>query len=114
MELKTWEDIKWWEDIMEPGIKDTIRTVLSRTPKEKRCPHLGEIVEDKKVEWVYCGVDRKKYAKIGYEEESPIPTLNDPRYHASVDWGFIQLFCTSDFKKCVDYAEKTEKPEEAA
>ena len=105
MRLKTWGDVKCWADVLEPGIKETIWAILAKTPNEKRCPNLGVIVEHGKAEFAYCGVDRDMYIKIGYGEESPAPTLNDPRYPASVDWGWIQI-CTGNFKKCVDYAGK--------
>jgi len=105
MELKTWGDVTCWADVLEPDTKHTIRAILAKTPNEKRCPNLGVIVEHGKVEFAYCCVDRDRYAKMEYGAESLVPTLNDPRYTASVDWGWIQI-CTGNFKKCVDYAGK--------
>ena len=105
MELKTWGDVTCWADVLEPDTKHTIRAILAKTPNEKRCPNLGVIVEHGKVEFAYCCVDRDRYAKMEYGAESLVPTLNDPRYTASVDWGWIQI-CTGNFKKCVDYAVK--------
>ncbi len=113
MELKTWGDVKCWADVLEPGVKETVRAILANAPLEKRCPHLGVIVEGKNAEFAYCCVDRDRYAKMEYGAESSVPTLNDPRYPASVDWGWIQK-CTGNFKECVDYAREKEKAEVAA
>jgi hypothetical protein len=110
-ELRTWDGVKSWGDILDPRSKEIIRDVLAKTPKERLCPYLREIVEGGNIEWVYCQVSYNEAKSRGCTEGDK-PSYSDPRYGSVVDCTFLQLFCASRpmrgtkgirFEKCIEY-----------
>ena len=91
--MKTWEDIKTYDDI----ISDGERKIISELEKKlkSKCPYLRK--EGKY--FYYCGLDLPEI-----EDKKPDPF--NPIYMRHVDCISLQLYCMSNFELCYVYLGK--------
>jgi hypothetical protein len=102
----TWEEIYRWNEILHTRELDLIRELLKNTPKEKSCPYLRNIEEEGLVSWIFCEANKESIVKEGiFTKEVGRPSYTDPRYHACCGSAEIQLFCLTDFTKCIYYID---------
>jgi hypothetical protein len=107
-EPKTWDNVQKWGEILDDGRKKIILDVLARTPRDKLCPCLRQIVEDEQVGWIYCQSTYDELKANGCTEGER-PSFADPRYRSDIDCAFLQIFCADRFEKCVNYIDSQKK-----
>ncbi|MFH0949158.1 MAG: hypothetical protein V1802_01595 [Candidatus Aenigmatarchaeota archaeon] len=91
--LKTWDDVKTFDDIILPRTRKLILS-LERESKPK-CPYLRKEGNF----FYYCGAN---IPEIKSKEPEPF----HPIYQNHIDTARMQLFCMDGFKKCGSYTEK--------
>ncbi len=102
--MKTWDDVKSWADMLPGGERAIVLDVLKKTPKERICPYLREIVENGAVQWIYCNAQRERLMEASPTfRETAIPSINDPRYAAKIEAAVLQLFCVDNCRSCISF-----------
>lgn len=98
-----WAGVKSWADMLAEEERAIVLDILARTPKERRCPYLKEIIEGGQIQWIYCGSTHERCITAGLSKEAGAPNPDDPRYIAKVESSVLQRFCADNFRKCVSY-----------
>ena len=94
--MKTWEDLKSFDEIITPEMRKIIKKVESEC-KEK-CPYLRK---DGKF-FYYCGI------KLPEVKDKSIEPFN-PIYQRYTDLALLQLHCMDNFKACCYFSGKLER-----
>lgn len=94
--IKTWDDIRSFDDIVVEGEKQIISRLESET--RPKCPYLKK---DGKT-FCYCGKDMPK------SNDRTIGPLN-PIYRRHVDALELQMHCMDDFGTCCFYSGKLKR-----
>lgn len=85
-EVKTWDDIRAFDDILHPSEIDIIDELEEQNLAT--CPYLRNVGR-----WYFCGV-----GLAGEIDEKP--RQDNPAYQKHVDCSELQLFCMGDFERC--------------
>lgn len=93
LEIKTWENIKSFDDIPSDMQKRIILELEDRS--QRRCLYLQREGRF----FYYCGFDLSRA-----EDKKPTPT--NPIYKRRVETEVIQLHCMSSFETCCIYSKK--------
>ncbi|OYT37838.1 hypothetical protein B6U82_01025 [Candidatus Pacearchaeota archaeon ex4484_31] len=94
--LKTWDDIKKFDDIILPEEKKIISELEKRL--KKKCPYLRK--EGKY--FYYCGLNLP-------EQIDKKPSPSNPIYQRHVDLATLQLHCMDNFETCCLYSGKLKR-----
>lgn len=89
----TWEEIKFFDEIISPGEKEIILDTEKRA--DAKCPYLQK---DGRV-FFYCGLNLPEV-----KNRKPSPT--NPIYTKHIDIVTLQMHCLDSFETCCYYSGK--------
>ena len=94
--MKTWEELKSFDEIITPEMREIIRKVESECAA--RCPNLRKDGEF----FYYCGLDMPEVKENRMEPFNPV-------YQRHTDLALLQLHCMGNYKTCCYFSGKIKR-----